>query len=169
MRLHAAGAWGIAGVGALLVEAVVRLVPVARGVVATKLSTLELVILVGWVLIGGYAEGYRGFHKQFSPRVVARALHLGEHPRPLYVVLAPLYCMGLLHATRRRVITSWTLTLGIVLVVLLVRQLAHPWRGIVDAGVVVGLSWGVGSIAYFTVQALRGCAMPVPPDVPAIP
>jgi len=36
-----------------------------------------------------------------------------------------------------------------------VRRLAQPWRGIIDAGVVVGLAWGVGSVVYY---ALRGRA-----------
>jgi hypothetical protein len=113
------------------------------------------------------SEGYRAFHQNFSPRVVVRAQYLSAHPRPLFVALAPLYCMGLLHATRRRLITSWALTIGIVAIVLLVRGLPRPWRGIVDAGVVAGLTCGVLSIVYFTVRGLRGAPMPVASDVPA--
>jgi hypothetical protein len=59
-----------------------------------------------------------------------------------------------------------TIKSKIVALVLLVRQLPQPWRGIVDAGVVVGLTWGALAITYFTVRALQGAAMPVPPDVP---
>jgi hypothetical protein len=167
--LRAAGVWGIGGVLLLLGDAVYRLLPVALELRGRALSLVEVVVLVGWLAVAGYAEGYRGFQTQFSPRVVARAIYLGEHPRPLYVVLAPLYCIGLVHATRRRMITSWTLTVTIVALVLLVRELPQPWRGIVDAGVVVGLTWGAFALAYFTARALRGASMPVPPDLPSSP
>jgi hypothetical protein len=167
VTLGAAGWWGILGVVGLIGEAIARLFPMALDLRATSLSALELAVLVGWVVTMVFAEGYRGFHRQFSPRVVARALHLGANPQPLHVVLAPLYCMGLLHATRRRLITSWALTIGIVAIVLLVRGLPRPWRGIVDAGVVAGLTCGVLSIVYFTVRGLRGAPMPVASDVPA--
>jgi hypothetical protein len=167
--LRAAGVWGIAGVLLLLGDAVYRLLPVALELGEHVLSAAQVAILVGWIATAAFAEGYRGFQKQFSPRVVARAVHLGAHPRPLHVVLAPLYCMGLLHATRRRLVTSWTLTLAIVALVLFVRQLPQPWRGIVDAGVVVGLTWGACAIIVYTLRALRGHVMPVPPDVPPTP
>lgn len=166
MTLRAAGLWGILGVVALLGEAIVRLLPLAVDLLGRSLSAIELAVLVAWVLAMTLAEGYRGFHLQFSPRVVARALHLEAHKRPLHVVLAPLYCMGLVHATRRRLITSWLLTIGIVAIVLLVRRLPQPWRGIIDAGVVAGLSCGVLSILYFTVRGLCEAPMPVAADVP---
>jgi hypothetical protein len=166
--LRAASVWGIAGVVLVLGDAVYRLLPIALELKDHALSVVESVMLVGWLAVTSYAEGYRGFQKQFAPRVVARALHLGAHPRPLHVALAPLYCMGLFHATRRRLVTSWVLTLAIIALVLLVRELAQPWRGIVDTGVVVGLTWGVCAIGVFTVLALRGDPMPVPPDVPTV-
>ena len=37
--------------------------------------------------------------------------------------------------------------------VLIARQLPQPWRGIVDAGVVVGLGLGIISILYFMISA----------------
>lgn len=166
MTIRAAGLWGILGVVALLGEAIVRLLPLALDLLGRSMSVIEVTVLVAWVLAMTIAEGYRGFHLQFSPRVVARAMYLEAHPRPLHVVLAPLYCMGLVHATRRRLITSWLLTIGIVAIVLLVRRLPQPWRGIVDAGVIAGLSCGLLSIVYFTVRGLRGAAMPVAADVP---
>ena len=33
-----------------------------------------------------------------------------------------------------------------IVLIVSVRQLPQPWRGMVDAGVVVGLTWGVVSI-----------------------
>lgn len=165
-RLGAAGLWGIAGVVALLAQAIVKLLPLALDLLDRQLTTVELAVLVGWLAMSAYSEGYKGFQRQFSPRVVARAQYLTAHPRPLHVALAPLYCMGLLHATRKRLVVSWILTLAIVAVVIAVRHLDQPWRGIVDAGVVVGLSWGLISIAYFVARATRGETMPVSADVP---
>ncbi len=164
--LGAAGIWGIAGVVVLIVEAIVRLAPIALDAATQPLSAVQWAVLAGWVGFNAYSEGYRGFHRAFSPRVVARAQHLRAHPRALHVVLAPLYCMGLVHATRRRLVTSWLLTLGIVAIVIAVRRLDSPWRGIVDAGVVVGLAIGVASIGYHVARALAGKPMPVPPDTP---
>jgi hypothetical protein len=163
--VRAAALWGIGGVVALLVQASYRLGGYALDLVDFGLGTGELVALVGWVVLNGYAEGYKGFHLLFAPRVVARAMALDRVPG-WCVVLAPIYCMGLVYATRKRLIVSWCITLAIVGIVIVIRHIDQPWRGIVDAGVVVGLVWGVVSIVYFTVRAARGHAMPVPPDLP---
>lgn len=165
--VRAPGLWGFAGVLALLVQAIYRLAPYAVDAIRGPLRPLEIAVLVAWIGINAYSEGHRGFHKMFSPRVIARARALDANPRPLFVVLAPLYCMGLIHATRKRLIVSWTLTLGIVAIVIAVRMLEQPWRGIIDAGVVVGLAWGMVSMLYFFTRALAGHEMPVSPDLPA--
>lgn len=165
-RLGWPAVWGIAGVVAVLAQAIHRLFPFALELVDRELGALELAILAGWLAMSVYAEGVRGFHRQFAPRVIARAQHLSAHPRPLHVAIAPLYCMGLFHATRKRLVISWVLTLSIIATVMFVRQLQQPWRGIIDAGVVVGLGIGLVSIAYFMGRALRGEAMPAAAEVP---
>jgi hypothetical protein len=166
-RLTLTGVWGIVGVAALLIQAIVRLTPLAiEPFEAGMLGAFHLVLLAAWVLFAVYTEGYRAFQKQFTPRVVARAQYLSAHPRLLHVVLAPAFCMGFFHATRKRMIVSWAVTLSIVAVIVGVKMLAQPWRGIIDAGVVLALGWGVIALAYFTVRALGGHRMPVPPDVP---
>lgn len=109
-------------------------------------------ICAAWTLFSMYAEGYRGFQRGFSPRVVARAFHLARNPRALWVMLAPLYAMGLVHATRRRLAISWTFVLAIVAVVVGVRHVPQPWRGIIDTGVVVGLVWGIVAIVVFVAR-----------------
>jgi hypothetical protein len=157
--------WGIAGVIALLGNAIYRLTPFALELWHLTLAPLELAALVLWVGFNGYAEGYRAFHRMFSPRVVARAQTLRDAP-VLHKLLAPLYCMGLFHATRRRMLVAWSITLGVIGIVLVVRGLAQPWRGIIDAGVVVGLAIGVVSIIYHSLRALAGRVMPVPADLP---
>jgi hypothetical protein len=166
-RLTLIGLWGIGGVAALLVQAIIRLTPLAiEPFEAGMLGGVHLLLLAGWVAFSAYTEGYRAFQRQFTPRVVARAQHLSAHPRLLHVLLAPAYCMGFFHATRKRLIVSWTVTTLVVLAIIAVKMLAQPWRGIIDAGVVIALAWGVIALAYFTVRALAGHRMPVPPDVP---
>jgi len=161
-RLGAAGWWGVVGVIAILGKAIYQLTPIALAAHDVPLTTVHWIVLAVWVVFIVYSEGYRAFHKAFSPRVVARAQHLSAHPRGVYVAIAPLYCMGLVHATRKRMIVSWCVTLGIVGLVVLMRQLAQPWRGIIDGGVVLGLSVGALSILYYALFQEPS----VPPDVP---
>ena len=166
-RFRLAALWGVVGFAALLVEAIVRLTPLAlEPVRAGGLAPWHWGLYGVSILFMAYSEGYRGFQKQAAPRIVARALHLGEHPRPLHVLLAPFFCTGLFHATRRRVIATWILYGGLVLLIVAVRMLAQPWRGMIDAGVVVGLSWGVVAVFVFYLRALAGHPPAVSPELP---
>ncbi len=117
----------------------------------SDMSEVHWLALVFSVIYMAYAEGYKGFHLGFAPRVVVRARYLATNPRPLHVLLAPFFCMGYIYATRRRQILSIALTTMIICFVLIARSMPQPWRGILDAGVVVGLSLGVLSIAYFLI------------------
>ncbi len=165
-RQHLIAAWGIFGVCLLLLQAIWRLVPHAVEPVVEGMQGWQWALYAGWIVVNGWAEGYRGFQKRFSPRVVERAYWLARHPRPLYVALAPVYCMSYLHASRRGKTVAWALLVFIVLAVVAVRLMGQPWRGIVDAGVVVGLVWGLAVILYFWWRALR--VLPGPPnDLPA--
>lgn len=161
-----AAAWGVLGVLALLGQALVRLLPRAIEAVQLGLTTVQLVVLVVWLVFMVWTEGVRGFHRRFSPRVVARAIWLSHNPRPLFVLLAPIFCMSLFHASRRGLLVARVLVLAIVVLVAIVSQMSQPWRGIVDAGVVAGLGVGALSILLFAVRALGGTAPPVPPDLP---
>lgn len=163
--------WGIGGVLLLLAQALYRLTPLAvEPLLDGSMTGWQWGLYVGWTLFNAYAEGYRGFQKAFAPRVVARAFYLARHPRPLFVAFAPLFCMALFYATRRRIVVSWVVVGLIVLAVALVKQLPQPWRGIVDAGVVVGLVWGVVAImALFVPASARADgsehdALPAPPS-----
>ncbi|KAB2897223.1 MAG: hypothetical protein F9K40_13230 [Kofleriaceae bacterium] len=168
-RLSLVGLWGVVGVVALLVNAIVRLAPLAIEPFETDmLGAGHLALLAGWVAFSAYVEGYRAFQKQFAPRVVARAQHLSAHPRLVHALLAPAYCMGLFHATRKRLVVSWSVTVGVIGLVVAVRSLAQPWRGIIDAGVVIALAWGVLALGFFTLRGLAGHAMPVSADVPNV-
>lgn len=152
----AISAWAVGGVVLILVDAIVRLFPRAlEPIVSAELEPAGVLAYVAAILALGYCEGYRGFARSFSPRTVARAMLVG-HARGWKVLAAPLVAMGLVHATRRRVIASWSLVVMIVGFILLVRALPQPWRGAVDAGVIVGLGWGVVTLVLGFVQALRG-------------
>jgi len=144
-------AWGIGGVILLLSFAIYRLAPLALELENSPMSAFHWFALCFSVMYMAYAEGYRGFHRAFAPRVVVRARYLAANPRPLHVLLAPLFCMGYIYATRKRQILSFSLTAMIICFVLIARSLPQPWRGIVDAGVVVGLCLGIASIAYFLI------------------
>lgn len=158
--------WGLAGVSLLLGSAVYRLTPLAVEAFSYSFSWYHWVSLALVVLFMAYAEGYRGFQQRFSPRVAARARYLKNHPKGSHVFMAPFFCMGYFHATRRRRITSVSLTAGIIVLVLLVRILPQPWRGIIDAGVVIGLIWGLASLFVFSLLAFASGEFGYSPEVP---
>lgn len=158
--------WGGAGVFALLGFAVYRLAPKAVEAFRGGLTAGQWTLVALVCLFMGYAEGYRGFQKQFSPRTAARIRYLRDFPSAARTVLAPLFCMGYFHATRRTRIVAFALPVGIIVLVMLVHQLAQPWRGIIDAGVVLGLSWGMVSLAASIVQAFASPAGVASPEVP---
>ena len=99
-----------------------------------------------------------------APRVAARAFAAAEGGGAA-VVAAPLFCMGFFGATRRQKIISYGVSFGVAVLIVLVRTLPQPWRGVVDAGVVVGLSWGVLAILFYCHRAARGDALPVDAEV----
>jgi hypothetical protein len=159
--------WAVASVLLVLGQAVFRLGRIALDAFTHyQLSAVQWAVALAWLAFMLHSEGYRGFHQAFSPRVVARALHLGRRPRAWLVLLAPLYCMSLVHASRKRQITSWIVLSMIVGLVIGVRQMPQPYRGIIDLGVIAGLAFGMGSVIYHLVRGVRGLAPPVPADLP---
>lgn len=158
--------WGVAGVLMLLGSAVYRLTPLALETFSYDLSWYHWVSLALSVSLMAYAEGYRGFQQRFSPRVAARARYLAGHPRAFHILLGPLFCMGYFYATRRRKVTSFSVTAAIVVLIVLVHFMKQPWRGIVDAGVVTGLIWGILSVFYFGLKAFTSEDFDFSPEVP---
>lgn len=152
----------------ILAQAIYRLAPLAwQPIDEGQLAYYHWVLYGLSIFFNGYSEGYKAFQLQVAPRIMARASHLAANPRPLHVALAPLYCMALFHASRKRLIISWSVYVGIVTIVIVVRQLSQPWRGIVDAGVVVGLSWGVLAILVAFVDLVRGGELESSPELPS--
>ena len=142
--------WGLVGFSTLLAYTIFRLTPIAVDTFSYDLHWYHWVVLVINTLFMAYFEGYRGFQKGFSPRVAARAKHIKNHPNIFHALLGPLYCASYIYTSKRRKIATYSLTIGIIILIILVRQLDQPWRGIVDAGVVVGLTWGLVSLLIFS-------------------
>ncbi len=158
--------WGILGLTLIIGRGLVCLYPYVQELPESRLVWFHWVAIAASLLIMGYAEGYKGFQLKFSPRAAARARYLRENPTPIRVTFAPLFCMGFFHATRKRKIVAYALTTMIVLLIVLVRQLPQPWRGIVDAGVLLGLGWGLVSIWIFSFKALVDPDYDVSPETP---
>jgi hypothetical protein len=156
--------WGLLGITALVGSALYRLTPRAVEAVQSELTTVQWVVLAVWLLFMGYSEGYKGFQKAFAPRVAARAFVI--HSRPLLSkIFAPFFCMGLMDATRKRKIVSRIIVGVIVVLVVSVRYLDQPWRGIVDAGVVLGLGWGLVAVWVMVGKAAAG-TLDTNPELP---
>lgn len=158
--------WGAAGIGFIFGNAILRLGLIGLDTFSYSLQWFHWAALLFSVLFMGFAEGYRGFQQGYSPRVAARLRFLKDNVTPLRFVLAPLFCMGFFDIQKKRMIVSYCLLLGIVALVQLVHMLEQPWRGIVDLGVVVGLTWGSISIILFTLKAFFTDRFEHSPEMP---
>ena len=138
-----AAVWGIGGFLLLLAFAIYRLTPIALDAFNFRLQWYHWLVLVGNTAFMAYSEGYKGFQKGYSPRLVSRARRLAQNPTGLTTVLAPLFCMSFFGAERRRIVMAWIITVMVIALVIIFHMLPQPWRGVLDAGVVVGLSWGL--------------------------
>lgn len=149
------GLWGVAQVVSILGNAVKRLVPIAlQPLQQNDLTPLHWAMYISWSLFMAYAEGYKGFQLKFSPLVVDRAFGLSNNASILNILFAGPYSMGLFNAPKKRLIVGWSLTIGVFALVKLVKLLPYPYRSIVDAGVVVGLTYGALSMCWLTVKKL---------------
>lgn len=161
-----AAGWGVVGVVVLLSVAIYRLALVTLESLHFEYQWYHWSLLGINVVFMCYAEGYRGFQRSFSPRFAARARHIRNHPNLVRIVLAPLFCMGYFETTRRRLVSVYLLTIGIVVLVIMFHQLSQPWRGVLDAGVVFGLAWGVISLLWCSFTALGKADYPYSPELP---
>jgi len=166
--------WGSMGVVYILAKAIKRVLPIAlepfgKGEGVVPLTQIQLAAYILTCIWFAYVEGYKGFQLKFSPLVVSRSFTITPSSSPLHhILLAPLYSMGLFHATKKRMIVSWSVSIGVAVIVAAVKRLSYPWRNIVDAGVVVGLSWGTISIlGGYIISLITGIA-PIDVD-PALP
>ena len=160
-----ASIWGIAGFFVLIAFALVNLSRISLDALTQPFSPLQWAVLLINIVFMAYSEGYKGFQKSYSPRLAARAKYLAKHSSVFQCIFAPLFCMGFFHAPKKRIITSVLLFIMIVIFVLSFRLLPQPWRGILDAGVVVGLTWGLIATAHSCLMAFTQPQWQVDPEV----
>ena len=153
------------GLLAVLAFATVRLAFVVADALSFELTGWQWVLLVANLVFLAWAEGYRGFQLRFSPRTVARARYLYDHPNAVRVTLAPLFVTGYIQSGKRTRVAVWAGTVAIIVLILLVHRLDQPLRGIIDAGVVVGLSWGIVTLLHGSWLAMAN-RVGADPDVP---
>ncbi len=113
-----------------------------------------------------YSEGYKGFQLAFSPRVAARLLWLAKNPNPRLLALAPLYAMGFVYASRRRKLVSYAILIMVLIFITVAEFLPSPWRALIDAGVVVGLSWGSLSTLWYILRVYQHEIELTEPELP---
>ena len=154
--------WAIAGFSLLLLLAMYRLTRIALDGLEGPLQPVHWAVLVLFCLFMAYSEGYRGFQRRFSPRFAGRTVALREAATALQVLLAPFYAMSLFSAPRRQLVTAWLLTALIVALVITFRFIPQPWRGLLDAGVVVGLGWGLVVTWQQVIVRQRDCRQSLP-------
>ena len=76
------------------------------------------------------------------------------------------FCFGYFGTTKAKQIVAFALTLLLICVIVLMGYVPQPWRGVIDAGVVVGLSIGVLSMLYWLLQEYKQLAYLHSPEVP---
>ena len=145
--------WAWVGLMVMLLEPAVRLSEVAHTgwVQSSPRPWLGYLIATLTML---YIEGYRGFHRAFSPAFAKRCLELATTQSRLQRLLAPLVAMGLVGVDRKTLRRMWTLTFMIVGFVIVIRQLPQPYRGMVDAGVAAALVMGALSSTWHLLRCL---------------
>ncbi|MBL8955420.1 MAG: hypothetical protein JNK82_31890 [Myxococcaceae bacterium] len=152
-----AAVWGVLGLVVMLLEALARLTRLAWEGVVVQFAPLPFAVAVVWCVLNAYAEGYRGFQRRFVPQALDRAFSIDGRSK-LEVVLAPLKVLGVWRTDPKVMRRAWVMVVGITLLVMAVKQLPQPWRGVVDAGVVVGLGWGTVAMLVGLVVRLRRAA-----------
>ena len=163
----AAAVWGAAGLAGLLAFAVARLLGVVAEGWAVPWDWAHWTVAGGNAVFMAWSEGYRGFQLRFSPRCAARVKWLAHNPTVVRGLLAPLFVMAFFAAPRGRVIGTWVLTIAIVVAIVVVHALPHPWRAALDIGVVIGLCWGLATFAWWLPRVFLARGYPVSPEVPA--
>ncbi|MGB5324401.1 MAG: hypothetical protein WBN40_03110 [Pseudomonadales bacterium] len=149
-----AACWAITGFSLLMLRALQKLLAISIDAFDFSFTILQWAVLLAIIIFMAYSEGYRGFQKGFSPRFAARMRYLLHSGSTTERLLAPLYCMNFFNAPRKRMLVSYSVLLAILLLIFIFQMIPQPWRGILDAGVVVGLAWGLASTLYLCAGVL---------------
>lgn len=145
--------WGMGGTIFFLLYACYRLWGYSWELTSEDLTVFEIYVLVLWVAYMVYTEGVKAFGQAFSPRVAARTQYLVKQGSALQLILAPFFVFGYFHTTKKRLIVTYSLTIGIIIFIIAIRFASHPWRGIIDAGALIGIAYGTGTVVYFAIKA----------------
>ena len=146
--------WAIAGLMLLLGFASWRLSAYTIESFSMPLNWIHWIVFVGWTIFMAHGEGYKGFQLKFSPRFAARCKYLLHNTTWMQLILAPIFCMAYFHAPKKRMITTFALTIMIIAFIFAFRLIPQPWKGLLDFGVVFGLLWGAVSTSYYCFKAL---------------
>jgi len=111
--------------------------------------------MMAYLLVMIVGKGYFALHRGFVPRVISRSEQIIKNGKLIDKIFAPLYCMGFFKAPRKRMIISYVMILFIVSFILSASRIPQPWRGIIDLGVVVGLSIGILSLLFSGIKELK--------------
>lgn len=158
--------WGALGVSMLLLMAISRVGEMLLNAAHIELTGVHIVAFVVSIILMAYSEGYRGFQLKFSPRVAARILYLSKDANCINGMFAPFFCMGYFGTTRKRQVTAILVSSFIALLVRVVREVPQPWRAVIDAGVIVGLAWGIISLWVYIWLAFSRHHFPYSPELP---
>ena len=146
--------YSIGGVIAIFSSAIFRLYPHVREVFSFELTTINWIVLIAYLAVMIIGKGFFALHRGFVPRVMNRAELLAENGKLIDRLLAPLYCMGFFKAPKKRLIISYAMLLLIITFIVSASKISQPWRGIIDLGVVVGLSIGILSLLFLGINKL---------------
>ena len=147
--------WAVAGVAGILGWAIFRLSGIALGAFEVPFAWYHWAVIGAFVPFMAWSEGLRGFQRRFSPRVAERAMLIRAAPTAARVIFAPFFAAGFFGGSRREQLGACLGTVAIIALVILVHRLDQPWRGILNAGVVTGLAWGVVATLALSARAWR--------------
>lgn len=147
--------WAVAGTALILADAARRLGTRGIETVAAGLTPFQWLALSLITAAFVYGEGVRALQRRWVPWVLARTARLrGAVPRA-YLVLAPLYAIGVIGSPRRSLLRPWAGVAAITAAVVIVSRFPDPWRGIVDLAVASALLWGVIVLVYNGARTVR--------------
>jgi hypothetical protein len=144
--------WGVAGILAVIAYAVVGLAARALSIKSYDLMWYHWAALVFGTLILIYAKSYRGFLLRLAPGIALRARSIRAKPTAARVIFAPFYCMGFFGSGVRTQVRMIFITLAMVAMIIVVRNLPEPWRAILDFGIAVALTLG---FCFILMESLR--------------
>lgn len=157
--------WAVFSLTVIFTLTFTRLAPHSVEALRSGLTFGEQLILLAWCSFMLFTEGYLGFQKKFSPRFAARALYLFKNPSLATFLLAPVFCIGFINTPRKRKLSAGLLILGIFVLVFAVKHVPQPWRGIIDTGVILGLTYGLLSVYSSCIRAITTKKYAVDPEV----